>query len=118
MTTLILVLQSGFYAKSRVQNLLEQEMPSQLQHLGAEVALKLAPSLQVSRSLAANTFIQRWIQRGMPEADLPLLVEEMSVVSQQLNAASVFLAANDGDEIRYYHFKKKTNLIIDHATLK
>ncbi len=105
MTALTVILQSGFYAKSQVERLLEHEMPSQLQHLGAEVALKLAPSLQISRSFAANSFIQRWIQRGMPKADLPQLLDEMSVVSQQLNAASVFLAANDGDNIVYYHFK-------------
>ena len=105
MTALTLILQSSFYAKSRVESLLKDELPSQLEHLGAQVALKLAPSLQVSRSLAANTFIQRWIQRGMPEADLPLLADEMAVVNTQLNAAAVFLAANDGTTIHYYHFK-------------
>ena len=57
MTGLTLVLQSGFYAKSRVESLLEYELPAQLQHLGAEVALQLVPSLQVSRSLAANSFV-------------------------------------------------------------
>lgn len=40
----------------------------------------------------------------MPEAGLPLLIEEMSAVSQQLNAASVFLVANDGGKVTYYHF--------------
>lgn len=106
MTVLILLLQSSFYAKSRVERLLEHEMPLQLQHLGAQVALQLAPSLQISRGLAANTFIQRWIQRGMPEADMAQLIEEMSVVSQQLNATSVFLATNDGNQRTYYHFKQ------------
>ncbi|MDY0248860.1 MAG: methyl-accepting chemotaxis protein [Pseudomonas sp.] len=105
MTALTLILQSSFYAKSQVENLLEHELPSQLEHLGAQVALKLAPSLQVSRSLAGNSFIQRWIQRGMPEADLPLLAAEMAVVDQQLNAAAVFLAANDGQTIYYQHYK-------------
>ena len=105
MTALTLTLQSSFYAKSQVEKLLEQELPSQLENLGAQVALKLAPSLQVSRSLAANSFIQRWIQRGMPEADLPLLAEEMAVVNQQLGAAAVFLAANDGQKIVYHHLQ-------------
>lgn len=105
MTGLTLVLQSSFYAQSRIESLLKDELPLQLEHLGAQVALKLAPSLQVSRSFAANTFIQRWIQRGMPEADLPLLADEMAVVNTQLNAAAVFLAANDGHSIQYFHFK-------------
>ncbi len=105
MTALTLVLQSSFYAKSRIESLLEHELPSQLEHLGAEVALQLAPSIQVSRSLAANSFIQRWIQRGMPESDLPLLADEMAVVYRQLNAAAVFLAANDGHDVFYHHYK-------------
>ena len=105
MTGLTLVLQSGFYAKSRVESLLEYELPAQLQHLGSEVALQLTPSLQVSRSLAANSFVQRWIRSGMSETELPLLVEEMVVISEQLNAGAVFLAGNDGSTINYYHFK-------------
>ena len=105
MTALTLILQSNFYAKSRVANLLEHELPSQLEHLGAQVALQLAPSIQVSRSFAANTFIQHWIQRGMPEAELPMLADEMAVILKQLNAAAVFLAANDGKKVVYHHLQ-------------
>ena len=105
MTGLTLILQSSFYSKSRVTQLVEQELPAQLEHLGAQVALKLAPSLQVSRSLADNSFVQRWIQRGMPEAELPLLTEEMLKIDQQMGAMAVFLAANDGQKVVYHHYQ-------------
>ena len=100
-----LSLQSHFYTQSRVENLLQHELPAQLEHLGAKVALSLAPSLQVSRSLAANTFLESWIRKGMPEGDLPLVQAEMSQVHNQLDAGIVFIAANDGERIFYHHYQ-------------
>ncbi len=100
-----LSLQSGFYSQSRVEGLLQQELPTQLERLRAEIALRLAPSIQASRSLAASPFIERWIQAGMPEADLPLIEAEMSRVHALLNAGSVFLAASDGQQTVYHHYQ-------------
>ena len=103
-----LSLQSGFYSQSRVEGLLQQELPTQLERLRAEIALRLAPSIQASRSLAASTFIERWIQAGMPEADLPRIEAEMSRVHALLNADSVFLAASDGRQTVYHHYQNGT----------
>lgn len=105
MTILTLTLQSSFYSQSRITQLVEKDLPAQLENLGAQVALKLAPSVQVSRSLADNSFVQRWIQNGMPEAELPLLKEEMLQINQQLGAMAVFLAANDGQRAIYHYFQ-------------
>ena len=91
MTILSLVVQSSLYKQSRIEGLIEHELPAQLAHLGAEVALELAPSLYLSRSLANNTFIERWIEKGMPETELASISNEMSLAFQQLNLASVFL---------------------------
>ncbi|MBE0507326.1 MAG: methyl-accepting chemotaxis protein [Marinospirillum sp.] len=100
-----LSLQSHFYTQSRVENLLQHELPTQLNHLAAQVALSLAPSLQVSRSLAANTFLESWIRKGMPESDLPQVQAEMAQVHNQLDAGVVFIAANDGERIFYHHYQ-------------
>lgn len=80
MITLSLVLQSTFYAQNRVTRLLEQDMPTQLQQLSAEVTLKLAPSIEAAQSLATNTYIKNGVKNGMPASELPLLQEQMAVV--------------------------------------
>jgi methyl-accepting chemotaxis protein len=100
-----LLLQSRFYSQSRVDSLITQELPAQLQKLGSEVALQLAPSLEVSRSLAANSYIERWIRKGMPESELWMVESEMARVNSQLEAGIVFIAANDGQNIFYHHYQ-------------
>ncbi|HKM15691.1 MAG TPA: hypothetical protein VJY63_07205 [Marinospirillum sp.] len=109
MTILSLVVQSSLYKQSRIEGLIEHELPAQLAHLGAEVALELAPSLYLSRSLANNTFIERWIEKGMPETELASISNEMSLAFQQLNLASVFFVANDGNQMVYHHFAANLN---------
>ncbi len=104
MAALSLTVQSGLYKQSRIESLIKHELPAQLAHLGAEVALELAPSLYLSRSLANNTFIERWIEKGMPEAELAGVSNEMAMVFQQLSLASVFFVANDDQRIVYHHF--------------
>lgn len=105
MNFFLLALQSHFYTASRTQSLLEQELPAQLHHLGDQVALRLAPSIQVSRNLAANTYIETWVRQGMPEAGLDEVQREMSRVFEQLDAGIVFIAANDGERIFYHHYQ-------------
>jgi len=99
-----LTLQSSFHTSSRVTSLLEEELPNRLEHLGSEVALRLAPSIQLSRALASNTFIVDWIDRGMPEEEYPKVQREMAMVDRHLNANTVFVVGNTGEEIRYMHF--------------
>ncbi|NLO54457.1 MAG: hypothetical protein GX105_08445 [Gammaproteobacteria bacterium] len=45
MTGASLVLQSYFYSQERITRLVEQELPAQLEHLAAEIRVKLAPSI-------------------------------------------------------------------------
>ena len=104
MTALSLIVQSSLYKQSRIESLIEQELPAQLAHLGAEVALELAPSLYLSNSLANNTFIEGWIEKGMPAKELPLIGKEMARVFQQQGLGSVFFVANDDKRIVYHHF--------------
>lgn len=99
-----LTLQSSFYTSSRVTSLIEEELPIRLEHLGDQVALRLAPSIQLSRALATNTFINDWIAEGMSEEDHPAIQQAMARVDQQLNANTVFVVGNTGNEIRYMHF--------------
>ncbi|HKM38046.1 MAG TPA: methyl-accepting chemotaxis protein [Thiopseudomonas sp.] len=106
MITLSLVLQSTFYAQNRVTRLLEQDMPTQLQQLSAEVTLKLAPSIEAAQSLATNTYIKSWVKNGMPASELPLVQEQMAAVYKQLDAEAVFLASNDSEHVRYYYLQE------------
>lgn len=106
MTGLALVLQSSFYTQNRVARLVEYDLPSQLQQLAAEVTVKLAPSIEASHGLASNIYIQDWIKRDMPESELSLLREQMATIYQQLGAKSVFLAANNGSNVFYYHYQE------------
>ncbi|MDR9468610.1 methyl-accepting chemotaxis protein, partial [Marinospirillum sp.] len=101
-----LILQSSFHTSSRVTSLIEEELPSRLEHLGSEVALRLSPSLEVSRNLASNTYIERWVRDGMPEEGLDDVKKEMARVNDLLDAGIVFIAGNDGDTAYYHHYQK------------
>ncbi|MCK9535334.1 MAG: hypothetical protein M0Q98_11675 [Pseudomonas sp.] len=108
MTGASLVLQSYFYSQERITRLVEQELPAQLEHLAAEIRVKLAPSIQASQSLASNTFILSWIKEGMPDSPFPLIREQIAVVGQQLDIKEVFLVANDSQRAVYYDYKDRT----------
>jgi methyl-accepting chemotaxis protein len=101
-----LILQSSFHTSSRVTSLIEEELPSRLEHLGSEVALRLSPSLEMSRNLASNTYIERWIRDGMPEEGLDDVKKEMARVNDLLDAGIIFIAGNDGGSAYYHHFQK------------
>ena len=101
-----LILQSSFHTSSRVTSLIEEELPSRLEHLGSEVALRLSPSLEMSRNLAFNTYIERWIRDGMPEEGLDDVKKEMARVNDLLDAGIIFIAGNDGGSAYYHHFQK------------
>lgn len=118
MTVISLLVQSGLYTQSRIQSLVDHEMPAQLAHLGAEIALELAPSMYVSKSLANNAYLESWAARGMPSQELPRISDEMSRVYQQLGLASVFFVANDDSKIVYYHFsgRVKHSELLEHNT--
>ncbi|GLR65188.1 methyl-accepting chemotaxis protein [Marinospirillum insulare] len=104
MTLLTLFIQTSLYTKSRVESLMQQELPTNLAYLGAEVALELAPSIHLSRSLANNPLIERWVKEGSPDAELTAVSDEMAKTFQDLSFASVFFVVNDGEEIDYYYF--------------
>ena len=107
MISLSLVLQSTFYAQSRVERLLEQDMPAQLDQLAAEVKFKLAPSIKAAQSLATNAYIGQWVQERMPDSGLPLLREQMAVIYEQTDADAVFLVTNDGERIVYHNYQQQ-----------
>ena len=107
MISLSLVLQSTFYAQSRVERLLEQDMPAQLEQLAAEVKFKLAPSIKAAQSLATNAYIGQWVQERMPDSGLPLLREQMAVIYEQTDADAVFLVTNDGERIVYHNYQQQ-----------
>lgn len=96
--------------QSRVERLLEQDMPAQLEQLAVDVRLRLMPSIKASENLANNSYIGRWVEQGMSVSELPLLREQMLVVHQQLDADAVFLATNDGERVVYHYY--------DHEGLK
>lgn len=109
MTVLTLVIQTSLYTKSRVEGLIQQELPAHLAHLGTEVALELAPSIYLSRGLANNPLIVRWVEEGRPDAELAKVSNEMAKTFQDLSYASVFFVVNDGEEISYYYFSNTLN---------
>ena len=102
--TFSLVLQSSFYSSSRQDQLLHEELPERLEHLADQVALRLAPSMQLSRALASNTYLVDWIDRGMPEDEYDRVERQMAQVDRQLNANTVFVVGNTGEEVRYMHY--------------
>lgn len=105
MLLVALTLQSRHFVTSRVEHLLEQELPQSLEHLGAQMALDLAPSIQLSRSLAQNPFLHRWILAGLPEAGRADAEVALRQVRDEVNASGAFLAASVAGEVHYFYFQ-------------
>ncbi len=108
-TVVLISLQSNFYLREKTDSITRQELPLQLERLGAEISLLLSPSLQLSKSLASSNFIHHWIRSGMPEDGLPQITQEMAQVNAHLpTALNVFIAANDGERTLYHHYQNGT----------
>lgn len=96
-------LQARSHSELRIQTLLEEQLPSQLEGLAANLNLRLSRPLAISETLANSYFIEQWVADGFPEEDRDSVIADLSRLMDQLDTALLFIAAQY--ENRSYYFQ-------------
>src|SRR5574344_1306413 len=102
---LVVLLQSSLVRHEQIARMQEQELPTQLREIAANVQARLNLAIAGSEALANHTQVQAWIAQGAPEAGLPDIRTVMARSQRSLNANAVFLAVQLPEGVHYYHYQ-------------
>src|SRR5574344_1543257 len=102
---LVVLLQSSLVRHEQIARMQQQELPTQLREIAANVQARLNLAIAGSAALANHTQVQAWIAQGAPEAGLPDIRTVMARSQRSLNANAVFLAVQLPEGVRYYHYQ-------------
>lgn len=90
---LALYLQARSHSQARLENLLNHELPAQVEGLAAHINLSLSQDLAVSETLANSYFIEQWVQEGMPPERQSEVTAYLERLMAQLDTELLFIAA-------------------------
>lgn len=90
---LALYLQARSHSQARLDNLLNQELPAQVEGLAAHINLNLSQDLAISESLANSYFIEQWVRDGLPEEQQTDIASYLARLMEQLDTELIFIAA-------------------------
>lgn len=90
---LALYLQARSHSQARLNNLLNQELPAQVEGLAAHINLSLSHDLAISESLANSYFIEQWVLDGLPEERQNDINRYLARLMEQLDTELLFIAA-------------------------
>ena len=90
---LALYLQARTQSQARLDNLLSNELPAQVEALAAHINLSLSKDLAVSESLANSYFIEQWVQDGLPQERQGEITTYLTRLMAQLDTELLFIAA-------------------------
>nr|WP_298058448.1 hypothetical protein [uncultured Halomonas sp.] len=91
---LALYLQARSHGQARLNNLLNEELPAQVEGLAAHVNLSLSQDLAISESLANNYFIEQWVRDGLPEEQRNGIASYLARLMTQLDTELLFIATH------------------------
>ncbi|MBP5979947.1 MAG: methyl-accepting chemotaxis protein [Halomonas sp.] len=100
-----LYLQARSYGQARLDTLINEELPAQVDSLAAHLSLNLSPALALSESLANSYFIEQWTRDGFPEerqADVEIYLSRMM---DQLDTELLFIAAQYQGRGYYFQYR-------------
>ena len=101
----VIFLQSWLSSQDRLTRMQEQELPAALKAVAMGIQADLNTAIAGSEALAKNPMILEWIQAGTPENMLAGIEAVMAQTQRSLGASGVFMATNNGQEIRYHHYE-------------
>lgn len=102
---LALYLQARTHSQARLDNLLNVELPAQVEGLANRINLRLSPALAVSESLANSYFIEQWVQNGLPDAQQPDIARYLERHMSQLDTELLFIAAQSPGQNVYFQYR-------------
>lgn len=102
---LALYLQARSHSQARLENLLNEELPTQVESLATRLTLRLSPALALSESLADSYFIEQWVRNGLPDTDQPDVMRYLSRLMEQLDTELLFIAAQYQGRGYYFQYR-------------
>ncbi|MGP9764382.1 methyl-accepting chemotaxis protein [Halomonas sp. AOP13-D3-9] len=108
---LALYLQARSHSQARLDNLLNQELPAQVEGLAAHINLSLSQDLAISESLANSYFIEQWVRDGMPEERQNDIASYLARLMAQLDTELLFIAAQY--QGRGYYFQLRNGEFLE-----
>ena len=90
---LALSLQARSHSKAQLNNLLNQELPAQVESLAAHINLNLSQDLAISESLANSYFVEQWVRDGLPEERQSDIASHLARLMAQLDTELLFITA-------------------------
>ncbi|WP_249977766.1 methyl-accepting chemotaxis protein [Vreelandella olivaria] len=102
---LALSLQTRSHSQARLEHLLNDELPAQVESLTARLNLRLSPALALSGHLANSYFIEQWVQEGLPEAQQPDITLYLSRLMAQLDTELLFITAQYQGRGYYFQYR-------------
>ncbi|MGP5309071.1 hypothetical protein [Vreelandella alkaliphila] len=102
---LALYLQARSHSQARLENLRNEELPTQVEGLATRLTLRLSPALALSESLADSYFIEQWVRNGLPDTDQPDVMRYLSRLMEQLDTELLFIAAQYQGRGYYFQYR-------------
>ena len=102
---LALYLQARSHSQARLDNLLNQELPAQVEGLAAHINLSLSQDLAISESLANSYFIERWVRDGLPQERQDEVTAYLTRLMVQLDTELLFIAAQYQGQGYYFQLR-------------
>lgn len=101
---LALYLQARTHSQARLDNLLHQELPAQVEGLAAHINLSLSQDLAISESLANSYFIERWVRDGLPQERQGEVTAYLTRLMTQLETELLLLPRSIRDKATIFSF--------------
>lgn len=102
---LALYLQARTHSQARLDNLLNQELPTHVEGLAAHINLSLSQDLAISESLANSYFIEQWVRDGLPEERQDEVTAYLTRLMAQLDTELLFIAAQSLGRGYYFQLR-------------
>lgn len=100
-----LYLQARSFNQARLDILIDDELPAQVEGLAAHINLSLSPALALSDSLANSYYIEQWARDGFPQERQADVVVYLSRMMAQLNTELLFIAAQYQGRGYYFQYR-------------
>ncbi len=102
---LALYLQARAQGLARLERLINEELPQQVEGLATHLLLRLSPSLAISESLANSFMLEQWVLDGLPETGRPDVAGYLSRTNAQLDTDLSFLAVQSPAGAYYFQYR-------------
>lgn len=102
---LALYLQARSHSQARLENLLNEELPTQVESLATRLTLRLSPALALSESLADSYYIEQWVRNGLSDTDQPDVMRYLSRLMEQLDTELLFIATQYQGRGYYFQYR-------------